>query len=497
MSTPLMTLGQVVQWLAHSGDARSQPIAVHCDPLTPIARVHTDTRSVAKGDLFVALQGDRFDANHLLLEAQAQGAAAVLCRAGLNERQLPPGLPRIEVPDTQAALGQLARAWRQQFALPLIAVTGSNGKTTVTQMVASILQAHAPGDESLATQGNLNNEIGVPLTLLRLRAHHRFAVVELGMNHPGEIAALAALAQPTVALVNNAQREHLEFMHTVDAVAMENGAVLSALGHQGCAVFPLDDTYTGLWQRLAGERPMLGFGTGATGNAVAIESADWREGAWVVKARANIGGKTTVLRYRLAIAGLHNVHNSLAAAACALAAGIPSTAVERGLEAFLPVKGRSRAFALALPQRTVTVVDDTYNANPDSVRAACEVLRDLPGPRLLVLGDMGEVGSQGPHFHAEAGSYAHSLGIERLLAVGELSQSAADSFAAAGGAAQHFATVDALCAALAPALDAAASVLVKGSRFMRMERAVVALQAIAAAPSAAQLPSAQGETTCC
>jgi UDP-N-acetylmuramoyl-tripeptide--D-alanyl-D-alanine ligase len=499
MNTPLMTLGQVVQWLAHSGDARGQPMAVHGDPFTPISRVHTDTRSVATGDLFIALQGESFDGNHLLHEAQAQGAGAVLCRAGLNESQLPPGLPRIEVPDTLAALGQLARAWRQQFALPLIAVTGSNGKTTVTQMVASILQTHAAGDGSLATQGNLNNDIGVPLTLLRLRAHHRFAVVELGMNHPGEIAALAALAQPTVALVNNAQREHLEFMHTVDAVAMENGAVLSALGPQGCAVFPLGDTYTDLWQRLAGKRPMLGFGAGAgaTGNAVVIESAEWRDGAWVVKALADFGGKRTALRYRLAIAGLHNVRNSLAAAACSLAAGIPSTAVEGGLEAFLAVKGRSRAFALALPQRTVTVVDDTYNANPDSVRAACEVLRDLPGPRLLVLGDMGEVGSQGPQFHAEAGTYAHSLGIERLLAVGELSQSAADSFAAAGGAAHHFATVDALCAALDPALDAAASVLVKGSRFMRMERAVVALQAIAAAPSAAHRPSAQGEAACC
>ncbi|MDH4479221.1 MAG: UDP-N-acetylmuramoyl-tripeptide--D-alanyl-D-alanine ligase [Rhodoferax sp.] len=497
MSTSLMTLGQVAQWLAQSGQAVHAPVAVRGDPATPIARVHTDTRTIAAGDLFVALQGDNFDANALLHEAQAKGAVAVLCRTGLGASQLPPGLPRIEVADTLAALGQLARAWRQQFVLPLIAVTGSNGKTTVTQMIASILQAHAPGDASLATQGNLNNEIGVPLTLLRLRAHHHCAVVELGMNHPGEIAALAAMAQPTVGLVNNAQREHLEFMHTVDAVALENGAVLTALGPKGCAVFPLDDAYTGLWQRLAGERQVLGFGNAAAGDVVVSDSAEWRDGGWSVSAHATVAGHTVALRYRLAIAGQHNVRNSLAAAACALAAGIPSAAVERGLEAFVPVKGRSRAFALTLPQRSLTVVDDTYNANPDSVRAACDVLRDLPGPRLLVLGDMGEVGLQGPEFHAEAGSYAHHQGIERLLTVGELSQSAADSFAAAGGSAHHFATMDALCAALAAELDAAASVLVKGSRFMRMERAVAALQAIAAVPTPAPAVSTQGEAACC
>ena len=497
MSNPLMTLGQVAQWLAQSGDAASQPQAMHGDANTPIARVHTDTRSIASGDLFIALQGDTFDANAMLHEAQAKGAVAVICRSGLAADLLPADLPRIEVADTKAALGQLARAWRAQFDLPLIAVTGSNGKTTVTQMIASILQAHAPGDANLATQGNLNNDIGVPLTLLRLRAHHRIAVVELGMNHPGEIAALAALAQPTVALVNNAQREHLEFMHTVDAVAAENGAVLAALAENGCAVFPQDDTYTGLWQQLSGARRTLGFGASATGDAVVGRSAQWLDGAWTVDAQATGASQTVALHYRLAIAGQHNVRNSWAAAACALAAGVPSATVERGLQAFVPVKGRSRAFALALAGRSVTVVDDTYNANPDSVRAAIEVLRDLPGPRLLVLGDMGEVGSPGPQFHAEAGAYAQQLGIERLLATGELSQSAVAAFNAAGGTAQHFADMDALCAALAPALATAASVLVKGSRFMRMERAVAALQAIAAGPAAAVAAPAQGETACC
>jgi len=493
MSAVLMTLGQVRQWLDATGDA-CRPLLCSGDMGTPVLRVHTDTRSISPGDLFVALQGDTFDANTLLHQAQAQGAAAVLCRSGLALELVPANLPRIEVPDTLVALGQLAHAWRAQFDLPLIAVAGSNGKTTVTQMIASILQAHA-SDDSLATQGNLNNAIGVPLTLLRLRAHHRIAVVELGMNHPGEIATLAALVQPTVALVNNAQREHLEFMQTVDAVATENGAVISALPPSGCAVFPQDDSYTAQWQGSAGTRRTLGFSAHAVGgDAVVGHSAQWTDGAWSVQAEATVGGRSTLLHYRLAIAGQHNVRNSWAAAACALAAGVSAQAVERGLQAFVPVKGRSRAFALKLGARSITVVDDTYNANPDSVRAATELLRDLPAPRLLVLGDMGEVGVQGPKFHTEAGTYAHQLGIERLLAVGALSQSAVEAFTAAGGSAQHFDNMDALCAALAPALEKAASVLVKGSRFMRMERAVAALQQGATPPNTAPT---QGAAACC
>ena len=488
MSAALMTLGQVAQWLTAGAQATSVPMAVQGDASTAITRVHTDTRSIASGDLFVALQGETFDANALLHEAQAKGAVAVICRSGLDADLLPPGLPRIEVQDTKAALGQLARAWRAQFDLPLIAVTGSNGKTTVTQMIASILQAFAPGEASLATQGNLNNDIGVPLTLLRLRAHNRIAVVELGMNHPGEIAQLAAMAQATVALVNNAQREHLEFMHTVDAVAAENGAVLQALAPTGCAVFPLDDAYTSVWQMMAGTRPTLGFGASAGGPAVVGLSATWTDGGWDVQARANTPDGEAVLRYRLAIAGQHNVRNSWAAAACALAAGVPAAAVERGLQSFEPVRGRSRAIAVAMGGRRVTVVDDTYNANPDSVRAACDVLRDLPGPRLLVLGDMGEVGTQGPQFHAEIGAYAKSVGIEHLLAVGELSQSAVRAFGSTQNAAQHFDSMDALNAALESVLHKASSVLVKGSRFMKMERAVAAIQTIA---------SQQGESACC
>ena len=462
--TAMFTLEQAAQYVPGShlvGDAQ-----------VSVMRVHTDTRTIEPGDLFVALQGERYDANDFLLEAQARGAAAVMCHPQADPARYPAGLARMEVADTKAALGQLAQAWRKEFHIPVIAVTGSNGKTTVTQMLASILERFSPNGASLATRGNLNNDIGVPLTLLRLRGQHHIAVVELGMNHPGEIAQLAAMAQPTVALVNNAQREHLEFMHTVQAVAQENGAVIEALGAQGVAVFPHDDDYTGVWQALAGARRAVQFALAPCAldapHQLGCVSAQWVHGAWQVHAQ----GMGAELRYRLAIAGRHNVKNSLAAAACALAAGVPAPAVVQGLEAFTPVKGRSRAVALQVQGRECTLVDDTYNANPDSVRAAIDVLAELPGPRLLVLGDMGEVGEQGPAFHAEAGRYAQDKGIEQVLALGELALHAVQAFSTQGGAARHFESIDALQAAVRAELPALGSVLVKGSRFMRMERVV-------------------------
>lgn len=457
----MMTLAQVAAWLDGAHLVGSADLA--------ILRVHTDTRTLASGDLFVALQGERFDANAFLHDAQAQGATAVLCRAGLPAAAYPVGLPRIEVPDTKLALAQMAAEWRAQFTLPLVAVTGSNGKTTVTQMVAAILEAQAPGGAALATRGNFNNDIGVPLTLLRLRREHRLAVVELGMNHPGEIAGLAAMAQPTVALVNNAQREHLEFMHTVEAVAQENGAVIAALPADGVAVFPQDDDYTTVWQGLAAKRKTVQFGWHAAGSAqeVLCTSAEWVEGAWQVQASTPWGA----LQYRLAIAGRHNVKNSLAAAACALAAGVSPQAVVQGLQAFVPVKGRCRALQITHSGLHATLVDDTYNANPDSMRAAIQVLADLPGPRLLVLGDMGEVGEQGPEFHAEAGLFAHAQGISHVLALGDM---AVHAVAACPGA-EHFSDVETLIARAKGLLPGVASVLVKGSRFMRMERVVEAL----------------------
>lgn len=424
-----------------------------------VLRVHTDTRTLQPGDLFVALKGERFDANDFLADARAKGAVAAIAQPG----RLPAGMPGIEVPDSKLALGRLANAWRRQFKLPLIAVTGSNGKTTVTQMIASILRAWHP-EMHLATQGNLNNDIGLPLTLLRLQRGHRIGVIELGMNHPGEIGYLAGVAEPTVALVNNAQREHQEFMATVEAVARENGSVFGALPKTGVAVFPAGDAFTLLWTGLADARPCMTFGDAGSGADIVLAGSEWQQGHWQVRAATPAGP----MDFRLHIAGRHNVRNALAAVACALAAGVPVKAIVQGLEQFEPVKGRSRALAVALGARTLTLVDDTYNANPDSARAAIDVLAELPGPRLLVLGDMGEVGDQGPAFHAEVGVYARERGIEQVFTLGE------QAVAMQG---RHFPDVEALNAAVLQALDGTESVLVKGSRFMKMERVVEAITA--------------------
>ena len=434
------------------------------DAAVTMVRVHSDTRTLQPGDLFVALKGERFDAAEFLPQAREQGAAAVLCDARAEQQLRASGLPGIEVPDSLRALGALAAGWRAGWALPLIGVTGSNGKTTVTQMIAAVLRAWK-GAAAFATQGNFNNDIGVPLMLLRLRAAHEAAVIELGMNHPGEIACLAGIARPTVALVNNAQREHLEFMHTVEAVARENGSVLAALPPDGVAVFPALDEFTPLWRELAGTRRCVTFGEGD----VRCEAAQWQDGAWAVRIATPQGAFDT----RLAIAGRHNVTNALAATACAVAAGVPLQAIAQGLAAFEPVKGRSRAFSVRAGGRVLTVVDDSYNANPDSVRAAIDVLAGLPGPRLLVLGDMGEVGDQGPAFHAEVGAYARERGIERLLAHGPQAIHAAMAF----GGGRHFDDMAALTDAVRTHLPQCASIAVKGSRFMRMERVVDALSA--------------------
>jgi UDP-N-acetylmuramoyl-tripeptide--D-alanyl-D-alanine ligase len=452
---------QRAQELLHS---RGIPAHLVGDGSVMVSRVHTDTRSLKKGDLFVALKGEKFDANEFLTEAKQAGAQAVMAHHGIAQA----GLNGLEVGDSRLALGALATAWRSQFTLPIIAVTGSNGKTTVTQMIASILRA-ACAEAVLATKGNLNNDIGVPLTLLGMTAAHHIAVVELGMNHPGEITYLAQMTQATVALVNNAQREHLEFMHTVEAVARENGGVITALSAQGVAVFPADDAYAAVWRNMAGTRRCISFALSGVADVTA--SAEWDEGAWRVRCATPMGA----LGFKLAIAGRHNVKNALAAIAACIAAELPLEAIARGLESFEAVKGRSRALAVRLDNKSITVVDDTYNANPDSMRAAIDVLADLPAPHLLVLGDMGEVGDQGPEFHAEIGEYAADRGIETLLCMGDLMRYGAAVFPGA----RHCGGIEALNTCVLADLGQYRSVLVKGSRFMKMERVVDAISASA------------------
>lgn len=431
-------------------------------------RVHTDTRSLQAGDCFVALRGERFDAHQFLPALSGLGVHTALAEHSLAAH----GLSGMEVPDSRQALGDWAGLWRAQLSLPVIAVTGSNGKTTVTQMIASILRA-AVGDAALATQGNFNNDIGVPLTLLRLSTAHRLAVVELGMNHPGEIAALARMTAPTVALVNNAQREHQEFMSSVQAVAEENAQVFAALPADGVAVFPAGDRYTSLWRELARAhapaRRCWTFGLDQA-DADVNGSARWHDQAWELEVSTPVGP----LALRLNMAGRHNALNALAAATCALAAGVSDTAVAQGLASFQAVAGRSRLLTVQLGQAPACLIDDSYNANPDSVLAAIAVLKDLPAPRALVLGDMGEVGQQGLTFHLEVLQAAVAAGIEHIDVAGDWMAQAMRT-GPGSDALTHWASVDALAQAAPARYADARSVLVKGSRFMRMERVVNAL----------------------
>ncbi|KQW91532.1 UDP-N-acetylmuramoyl-tripeptide--D-alanyl-D-alanine ligase [Massilia sp. Root418] len=430
--------------------------------------VSTDSRNAPAGSLFVALRGENFDAHDFLLDGPnavaGKGVAAVVAE------RLPEGwtLPALLVPDTLAALGRIANYWRRQYALPVIGVTGSNGKTTVKEMIAAILAAAHGEDGRLATRGNLNNEIGVPLTLFRLGAAHRSAVIELGMNHPGEIGRLSAIAEPTIAMVNNAQREHQEFMHTVEAVARENGAVLAGLPADGVAVFPQGDEFTPIWRELAAGRRTLTFGLTKEANvSCTYRAGDFGNQMFITVQEGDAAAEPLQFFVALQAAGEHNVLNALAAVACTHAAGIGAQHIKLGLDTFAPVSGRLQK---KLAVNGATVIDDSYNANPDSVRAAIDVLAKAAAPRVLVLGDMGEVGAQGREFHEEIAAYAAGRNIEHVLVTGALARFMSQPGAA--GNVRHFEEFDALLAAVDAAATPDATVLIKGSRFMKMERVV-------------------------
>jgi UDP-N-acetylmuramoyl-tripeptide--D-alanyl-D-alanine ligase len=416
--------------------------------------VSTDSRGIKAGDLFVALRGERFDGHDFLAAAAAAGAAATMIDRSYQGES---PAPAIVVDDTRRSLGDLARYWRARFAPALVAVTGSNGKTTVKEMLAAIFRKHADESAVLATRGNLNNDIGLPLTLLGLRHAHRWCAIELGMNHKGEIAYLAGIARPTVALVNNAQREHLEFMRSVEEVAAENASVYGALSDEGVAVINADDAHAAFFRRCAGKRRTVDFGL-AAGAVTARFRLERLSSEIHLVTPAGEADAT------LAIPGLHNVRNALAAAACAVAVGIEVGTIAAGLTAFRPYTGRLQVKRGA---DGATVIDDSYNANPDSVRAAIDVLASCPAPTALVLGDMGEVGEHGAEFHREVGEYARTKGVSQLLGLGDATRHAVEAF---GEGARHFTEVDELISNLE-----AKTVLVKGSRFMKMERVVAAL----------------------
>ncbi len=435
----------------------------------------TDTRTLVSGNVFVALEGPHFDGSKFLAAAKEKGAVAAIIRQGAVGLASAP-LGCIEVTDPLQALQHWARHWRRQWQGSLIAVTGSNGKTTVKQMIAAVLAQAYGTDHAWATPGNLNNHIGVPLSVLGLLPQHRAAVLELGMNHPNEIAGLAAIALPHIGLVNNAQREHQEFMKTVAAVAQENGQVFAALPASGVAVFPKDPAHEPIWRKLADTRRCIRFGFETAGAAPGFRGDEvlgrWTQGNTLAM-RFACGDLITV---ELQGAGEHFALNALAAAACCWAAGIDLQTIAKALSGFAPVAGRGKKLGLA---GGGILVDDTYNANPDSVRAAIDALLTLPSPHALVLGDMGEVGDQGEQFHCEVLRYADQKNIAAMWLHGQ-AMAQAHSHTGLG---KHFDQVDGLVSDLRGWLGQQQrqakqpSVWAKGSRFMKMERVVEQLKA--------------------
>jgi UDP-N-acetylmuramoyl-tripeptide--D-alanyl-D-alanine ligase len=437
--------------------------------------VSTDTRALTRRALFVALKGDRYDGHDFLALAEEKGAAGALVQdqgSRIKDQGTGSRLPLLVTEDTRLALGALAAYWRGKFSMPLVALTGSNGKTTVKEMLTSILREACraeslildPESCVLATRGNLNNDIGVPLTLLGLRGGHRYAVIEMGMNHAGEIRYLAGLAAPDVALVNNAGPAHIEFFDSVEAIARAKGEIFEGLKPGGTAVINADDRHSGIWRDLAAGRRVVDFGIDSHRAAVtATYRLNWLESEIVVKLPQ--GEARAVLK----APGVHNVRNALAASAAAVALQVPAPAIEQGLARFTGIKGRLQKKAA---RGGATLIDDTYNANPESIRAAIDVLAACPAPTILVLGDMGELGSRSAELHRDIGAYARRQNISALYAIGDATRETVAAFGAAGA---HASSLGDLLRMLRSSATPRATLLVKGSRFMQMERVVEAL----------------------
>ncbi|MCA3133825.1 MAG: UDP-N-acetylmuramoyl-tripeptide--D-alanyl-D-alanine ligase [Rhodocyclaceae bacterium] len=426
-------------------------------PDVRVEAVGSDSRRVRAGELFVALRGERFDGHDYVDGALAAGAAAALVSDAARVRTA--GAALLVVPDTGAALGALGAWWRSRMEAAITAVTGSNGKTTIKEMLAAILRVHAGAEAVLATEGNLNNHIGLPLVLLRLRARHRFAVLELGMNHLGEIAALTGLVRPQVAAIGNAGTAHIGELGSRDNIARAKGEIFEGLAAGGTCIINADDAYAAFWRRLAGGRPVLDFALDGPA-AVTGRLSPQDPAALVLRTPA---GDTAL---RLQVPGMHNVRNALCAAACAVALGVAPSDIAAGLSGYRGTQGRLQR--KPGPAGAV-LVDDTYNANPDSMKAALDWLGGQPGRRVFVMGDMGELGADAPALHAEVGEHARVRGIHALLALGEAAAAAVSAF---GAGARHFGSVEALAQAARDECAHGVTVLVKGSRFMRMERVV-------------------------
>ena len=430
----------------------------------PFSAVSTDTRRIAAGQLFIALRGPSFDGNEFLEVAAQAGAAGALA-----ERAGPVGFPVVQVQDSLAALQRAARQWRNRMAMPLIGVAGSNGKTSTKEMLASILTQRGP---TLATRGNLNNHIGVPLTLLELEPRHRYAVIEMGANHPGDVAELAGIALPTIGLVTNAGAEHLEGFGSLEGAARAEGELFAALGRDGIAVLNADDEFAPLWREMTIAR-IVTFGLGAKADFTARDILT-EVGEQGFTTRFTLHSPAGIASITLHLAGKHNVVNALGAAAAAVTAGASRDDVAAGLAAMRPVAGRLQWRAA---RGGGWLIDDSYNANPSSMHAAIDVLESVGGRRCLVMGDMGELGAHADEAHREAGRYARLHGVDRLFAMGSLTPLAVRSF---GEGASWHSNMDELIAAVGAELAADSRVLVKGSRLNRLERLV---EALAAAPA--------------
>ncbi|VAW80666.1 UDP-N-acetylmuramoyl-tripeptide--D-alanyl-D-alanine ligase [hydrothermal vent metagenome] len=443
MTLPLSEAARVLNAEQHGSDVT-------------FAGLSTDTRSIKKGNMFVALQGPNFDGHDYLQQAQRQGAVAATV-----SRATETSLSQIEVVDTRLALGQLAAHWRLRFDLPLIAVTGSNGKTSVKEMLAAILR---PCGETLVTRGNLNNEIGVPLTLSGLSDAHRYAVVELGANHPGEIAYLADITRPTIALINNAAPAHLEGFGDLDGVARAKGELFERMSDDGVCIINADDNYAALWLSLAGNREVIQFGLTASADV----HASWKGDA--TGSDVSLYTPSGSMEFRLPLPGRHNVMNALAASAACIALGLSPDTIARGLSAMHAVAGRGQLY---VGLHGVRLIDDTYNANPGSLAVALDLLADDSSECWLVLGDMGELGDAAKSLHREMGKQAREAGLRQLFALGSLAAAAADEF---GDGGESFASMEALLERLRGSLRQGVKVLVKGSRTMHMERVIEALR---------------------
>ena len=417
--------------------------------------VSTDSRAVQPGELFVALTGPNFDAHDFADAAREAGAAALLV-----DHKLGCALPQLVVQDTLRALGQLATYWRTQLSIPVIAVTGSNGKTTVKEILKSIFNRMG---KVLATKGNLNNHIGVPLTLLSINRQHQAAVIEMGANHAGEISYLTAMARPDVALVNNAAAAHLEGFGSLEGVARAKGEIFEGLGKDGTAIVNADDQFAPLWRELARDNNQLTFGLEQPADVSCHWQGDVSGNRLAV--RTPKGEFSCVLK----LLGRHNVMNALAATAAAVAANVELPVIARGIEAINAVPGRLQ------PKPGINgarIIDDTYNANPNSLRAGLDVLAACAGKKFLILGDMGELGENSLELHQQVGKDAANLKIDHVFTLGGFSQEASQAF---GNNGQHFENVDELINSIAAQLSSDVTVLVKGSRMMRMERVVAAL----------------------